>query len=506
MLCRCHLCAAVLAVGGLLLSGCGTARLTTKSSTPTLASGKSGRAADGALDKLAAEKLAKAHAHYAAGVVHELNEEADLALEEFSKAALNDPENELLVLDVSRRFLIRRQPEKALELLTNATARVSASCTNTGFLIDLAELYADFAKQSPARKTMAKTEALAALDRAAKLKPANARLRLRLAEGFNSLGETAKAVPIYLELLKQPGPQRELPLLRNAIRAKLADIYRHRGDWAGAAEQLEGIVHDDPTNPQGYYYLGSIAFEGGKLTNAVEYFAKTILFDPDFEQAYYDLASVQVNLNQTREALVTLEKARAKFSDNFVVQFLSGMAHSQRKEYAEAIKHFTSAEVIARATQPKRLTPVFFFQLGSAYERKGDVAEAEKYFEKAIELDPGFGGALNYLGYMWAERGVNLDKARELIERAVKAEPKNAAFLDSLGWVLFKLNQPQAALKQLLKAIEYDEEPDATIYNHLGDVHAALNQAEKAREAWRKSLKLEPNEQVQKKLEGAPVK
>jgi tetratricopeptide (TPR) repeat protein len=102
---------------------------------------------------------------------------------------------------------------------------------------------------------------------------------------------------------------------------------------------------------------------------------------------------------------------------------------------------------------------------------------------------------------MWAEHGIKLDKARELIEKAVKAEPKNAAYLDSLGWVLFKLNQPKQALEYILKAIELSKEPDATVYDHLGDTYAALNQTEKAREAWRKSLDLEPSDQVRKKLE-----
>src|SRR5262249_33805914 len=123
-----------------------------------------------------------------------------------------------------------------------------------------------------------------------------------------------------------------------------------------------------------------------------------------------------------------------------------------------------------------------------------------KYFEKTLKLAPESAEAMNYLGYMWAEHGKKLDRARELIEKAVKAEPKNAAYLDSLAWVLFKLNKPQEALPQALKAIEFSEEPDPTVYDHLGDIYAALNQVEKAREAWKKSVSLEPNEEVKKKL------
>jgi len=107
---------------------------------------------------------------------------------------------------------------------------------------------------------------------------------------------------------------------------------------------------------------------------------------------------------------------------------------------------------------------------------------------------------------MWAERGTNLERARELIEKALKLEPKNAAYLDSLGWVLYKLNQPQEALQYLLKAVELLDEPDATVYDHLGDLYAALKEPEKAVEAWRKSLAVESNEQVRKKIESGEKK
>src|SRR5512133_2546564 len=73
------------------------------------------------------EKLAKAHAHYAAGVIHEMNNEDDAALEEFRQAALNDPDNEGLCLEVSRRFLQKKDLEKALEILSLATSRPKAS-------------------------------------------------------------------------------------------------------------------------------------------------------------------------------------------------------------------------------------------------------------------------------------------------------------------------------------------------------------------------------------------
>src|SRR6185295_1492537 len=209
----------------------------------------------------------------------------------------------------------------------------------------------------------------------------------------------------------------------------------------------------------------------------------------------------QLAANKAEDAGETLRQAKKRFPPKFLCEYLMAMVSQRLKNYADAITHFTSAEVLAKAGEEKSLNASFYFEAGIAHERKGDREEAVKYFQKCLELQPDFPEAQNYLGYMWAEKGENLDRAKELIEKALKAEPKSAAYLDSMGWVLFKQNQPKSALEYILKAVELTEEPDATLYDHLGDIYAALNESEKARDAWKKSIGVEPNELVKKKLD-----
>jgi len=510
----------------------------------------------------ALEKRAEAHAHYAAGFIHEVQEQPEAALKEYYAAALSDPENETLVLELSRRFLQNKEPQKALEILSRAAERpnasgavfarlgfvysqlgkfdqaISASRTaikkapgsivgyqnlflnylqnkqpqeafkvldeaakqprvDAEFLINLAELYGHLGLQIPSQRKAANTKGLAVLSRVEKLPALNAATRLKVAEDYNLLGDSARAAELFKELLhKVP----DLPGLRERVRARLADIYLRGSDPEHAIEQLEAIIAEDPTNAQAYHSLAKLALEGKQLEKAVDYLGRAIVLTPDFLPAYYDLARAQLALKKTSDALATLEKARAKFPQDFALEYLTGIAFAQQKAYAEAIRHYTAAEVIAQATEPKWLDENFYFQLGAACERKGDYTEAQKNFEQCIKLAPQFSEALNYLGYMWAERGEHLDKARELIEKALQQEPKNPAYLDSLAWVLFKLNQPKEALPYLLQAVELSEEPDATLLDHLGDIYAALNESEQARKAWERSLTVESNEQVRKKL------
>src|SRR5688572_4737665 len=115
----------VLILGGLLLGGCAT-RPVSSSSSPSASS------SNAPLSKVIAspeelERRAEAHAHYATAIIHELNEEPERAADELFQAALKDPSNETLVLDVTRKLLQFKKNEKALELLVKATSRPDAS-------------------------------------------------------------------------------------------------------------------------------------------------------------------------------------------------------------------------------------------------------------------------------------------------------------------------------------------------------------------------------------------
>ena len=515
-------------------------------------------------DREAAER-AEAFARFATGVTHELNDHNAEALEQFSKAVEADPSNELLAVELTKRLLQKGQGEKALKLLSKVEARPGSSgtvsawmaraclqagrtnqaiqagrnairkspediggyqvlvveiylqnrqpreaakvltqaagvtSTNIEFLLRVTELNAIFQRMQPREAEAMKPQALAVLKRVTALKPTNPAILQRLADNYNLFGDSKTAAEIYLGLIEEYSDESGM---RDFLRERLTNIYLNGSEKEKAAGQLEAIIRDNPGRfPQAYYFLGMLAGDRKEFDKAIDYMNRGLALRPEHEQSYYDLASIQLNADRPDEALKTLDRAREKFPRSYVVEFLSGLTQSRKKNYAEAVKCFTTAEVIASATEPRRLTAGFYYYFGAAAERQKDFALAEKLFLKSIEIDSNFGESLNYVGYMWADRNEKLDRALEFIERAVKLEPKNAAFLDSLGWVHFRLNQPKKALEYILRSIEHTEEPDATLYDHLGDIHRALGQRKEAGEAWQKSLKIESNEEVKRKIE-----
>ena len=126
--------------------------------------------------------------------------------------------------------------------------------------------------------------------------------------------------------------------------------------------------------------------------------------------------------------------------------------------------------------------------LSSLLTRRGDAEEGEALLVEQLEQTPDDPTVNNDLGYLWADRGENLERAEAMIRKAVAAEPENPAFLDSLGWVLLKRGRPEEAQAPLEEAARRTKNGDGTIWSHLGDLWDALGERQQAIDAWRSAL------------------
>jgi tetratricopeptide (TPR) repeat protein len=115
--------------------------------------------------------------------------------------------------------------------------------------------------------------------------------------------------------------------------------------------------------------------------------------------------------------------------------------------------------------------------------------EAEEWLDQVLDEYPDDPGALNDLGYLWADESKQLPRALAMIQQAVAAEPENAAYRDSLGWTYYRLGKIDDALVELKKAITLDEKPDANVLEHYADVLTAAHKFDEAREYLERSLK-----------------
>jgi tetratricopeptide (TPR) repeat protein len=187
--------------------------------------------------------------------------------------------------------------------------------------------------------------------------------------------------------------------------------------------------------------------------------------------------------------------------------------YTRLKRWSDAEESLNKAEQLATKADDKEYV---HFLRGSTYEREKKYDEAEAEFKKVLAANPQSAVTLNYLGYMNADRGVQLEDSLNYIKQAVSMEPTNGAYLDSLGWAYFKLGKYDLAEETLTKA-SLRMSSDPTVQDHLGDLYQKTGRLklaaahwERAVEEWNKTVASEVDGDLlataQKKLDAAKVR
>ena len=129
-----------------------------------------------------------------------------------------------------------------------------------------------------------------------------------------------------------------------------------------------------------------------------------------------------------------------------------------------------------------------YYARGGARERLGEWPPAENDLQTALNLRPDDPTIMNYLGYSWIDRGINLDEGLALIESALRLAPNNGAITDSLGWAHYKLGNYERAIFYLERAAELAP-TISEILDHLGDAYWQVGRFKEAGFQWERALK-----------------
>ena len=130
-----------------------------------------------------------------------------------------------------------------------------------------------------------------------------------------------------------------------------------------------------------------------------------------------------------------------------------------------------------------------WYEYGLYHEQIGNPDEAMKKMQHVLTIDPENPYALNYVGYTWADKGVNLQEALDYLKKAVASRPDDGFIRDSLGWVYYKLGDYEMAVKELKIAVS-KQPHDPTINEHLGDAFLKAGDSENALIYYNSAVKL----------------
>ena len=166
--------------------------------------------------------------------------------------------------------------------------------------------------------------------------------------------------------------------------------------------------------------------------------------------------------------------------------------------FGEAVGAYDKA-IAGLKDDDRRLIQIYYAR-GVSLERSNRWNEAERDLRQALKLNPERAEVLNYLGYTFVDRGINLEEAVTMLEKARALRPLDGMIADSVGWAYYKLGRFQEAARTLEEAVQLA--PGATdINDHLGDAYWRIGRKIDARFQWQHALQLEPDDKQKEVIE-----
>lgn len=286
---------------------------------------------------------------------------------------------------------------------------------------------------------------------------------------------------------------RKIPA-RDAATVELGYLAVLQKDYTKAQQILAPLaVKGTEVNPRAVRILVTAAREKEDFAAGLETARAAAAAEPDKPEWKALVAEFQHRTGDRKNAGEALAKLAASADIDDVLA---------AADVSARVKDFQASARIAREASVRFPdSSEALFRLGAALERSGAIGEAEKTFQKLLQERPNDSATQNYLGYMWADKGIRLEEALGLLEKAVAREPRNGAYLDSLGWVYFRMGRLEKAQTYLAEA-KQREPDDPTIEEHLGDLSERQGDVAKAIAHWERALELkhEEPEKVRQKL------
>jgi tetratricopeptide (TPR) repeat protein len=261
----------------------------------------------------------------------------------------------------------------------------------------------------------------------------------------------------------------------------LGFAYQELGQFDKAISTFEELNRLAPDDPSVVGYLVQAQIAAKNYAAAAELAHTARAKNPgDLRLARLESQALRKS-GKVDQGLAILEDLARKQADDPASYIALAQGYADASRGAQAVKVLQDAQ--AKFPQETSIT----FELASVLEKQKKFSEAEAVFRQLIAKDPENAAALNYLGYMLAERGERLTESVDYLKRALAIDPDNGSFLDSIGWAYFKDGKLDLAFENMKRAA--DQLPaNSVVQDHYGDVLARMGRYDEAIAAWTRAL------------------
>ncbi len=314
--------------------------------------------------------------------------------------------------------------------------------------------------------------AIKSLEKVIEQAPDFSQAYIDLGRVYESDGNLDESISIYSKLCEIDPSSKE-------ARLALADLYILTGKNKDAIAQLENLLEIYP-NREVMHKLAILQIDDGMYADAIELLNTQKQLTP--EEKYY-LAIAYSGQKDFDRALALLKGIEGDSQLKCDVAILKSSILEDTGKSSEAFNELKNAwDKVSKETACREVG----YRLAAAYEEKGMAGEGLAIAESILAADPHDAIMLNFVGYLWADQGRNLEKARKMIGDALTARPDDGFIMDSMGWVLYKSGKPAEAVPYMEKALKkYPDEP--LINEHMGDIQYKLGRKKIALEYYQKA-------------------
>jgi tetratricopeptide (TPR) repeat protein len=302
---------------------------------------------------------------------------------------------------------------------------------------------------------------------------------------FEDAIRTLSSAVANLKVRRSFGPPEQQRRSLSILYEQLGRLYREMENFPAAVSTYGELMNLGPDEQRaGRALLVECYRESKQLDLALAESTRLLEAAPADRGAQISHALLLADRAETDAAAQRLRGLLAGTREDREIHLTLAQVLERGRRYPAAEQALDAAEKLSQRPAEREIT---HFLRGAIFERQKKYDLAEEQFKRVLEINARNAGALNYYGYMLADRGLRLEEAVALIRRALAEEAFNGSYLDSLGWAYYKQGKLGEAEENLRRAAGRSRS-SPTIHDHLGDVYAKLGRSEQAAAAWERSL------------------
>lgn len=277
------------------------------------------------------------------------------------------------------------------------------------------------------------------------------------------------------------------------VKLKMALILIDKKMYDKALVRLEELNELVPESDKVKFYLASLYQETKKYDQAIKSYLEIQASSKHYEDSIKNAATLQKDAGQMGKALELLKQLAKDKSDNVMNHIAYAQFLEESKQFDEAL----SVLNLAHAKFPKEAQIEYF--IGTMFDKKNDKQAMLEHMHKAVELDPNFALALNYIAYSMMEMNQDMAKAEEFALKAYSLDKNDPYIVDTVGWIYYQKAEYVKAAEYLEKA--HQAMPQVSVIaDHLGDTYVKLNKFDKAYEVYKKAISNETDSEKLKQM------